>query len=82
MKSKCKMLAAAFLIASGMVLSPQTGVAQDNKIEKQDKKMPKGDMKNKMGDSKMKMSMDELKTWARSRSNGRQRYDGEIRQAR
>lgn len=63
MKSKCKMLAAAFLIASGMVLSPQTGVAQDNKIEKQDKKMPKGDMKNKMGDSKMKMSMDELKTW-------------------
>lgn len=63
MKSKCKMFAAAFLIASGMVLSPQTGVAQDNKMEKQDKKMPKGDMKNKMGDSKMKMSMDELKTW-------------------
>lgn len=63
MKSKCKMFAAVFLIASGMVLSPQTGVAQDNKMEKQDKKMPKGDMKNKMGDNKMKMSMDELKTW-------------------
>ncbi len=44
------MFAAAFLIASGMVLSPQTGVAQDNKMEKEDKKMPKGDMKNKMGE--------------------------------
>lgn len=63
MKSGCKVIAAAFLITSGIFLSSQNGIAQDNKMEKQDMKMPKGDMKNKMGDSKMKMSMDELKTW-------------------
>jgi len=78
MKSGCKVLAVVLLTTSCVILSPQTSVAQDNKMKKDDAKMAKVDMKNKMGDTKMKPGKMNMNTKDVLKSSGKYDNDKQV----